>query len=81
MIYLELGSYLYSCPKNWVKFIRYLEKSKAEKDPDGGFSIETINCYLERFGAKYQDNPDGTGFVIFESKRHYLLWVLVYGDD
>lgn len=81
MICLELGSFLYACPNSWVKFIRYMEKAKAEKNPDGGFSVETINCYLKWFGAYYEDKQDGTGCVVFKSKKHYLKWVLVYGDD
>lgn len=81
MIYLELGSFLYACPSSWVKFIRYMEKVKAEKNSDGGFSIETINRFLDRFGAYYEDKQDGTGQVVFKSKNHYLTWVLIYGDE
>ena len=80
---LKLGSMLYSCPQNWVKFINDLETRKAHDDSRGGFTIETINQELSFYGATYYEETPGAekGRVEFEDESCYSLFVLKYGGE
>ena len=76
----RLPEFLNQAPVSWKNFIRYLENKNAKKidDAGGGYSVETINEYLAKYGAEYVDFDDHV-ILVFTTHRGHLLYIMQFG--
>ena len=74
---LKLGSMLYSCPANWVRFIEDLRNRGVKQTVSEGFEIDTLNQELKPFKAHYIPATR----VDFADERCYTMFILKYGGE
>ena len=75
----RLPEFLSYCPQSWKNFISYLESkgAKEQASPVGGYSTETINEYLAKYGAEYVDFDDHA-ILVFTTHRGHLLYIMQF---
>lgn len=77
-IEFQLPEYLYLCPQGWIKFIRSNESklSNFEKEKNQKTLDKSLSAYKATFR---KTDPEKGGIVTFNSKGHYVLFLLRYG--